>query len=444
VNDDALRVHDSVVGLLSNVDNPTPLVRLNRVVRFEHTEVYAKLEWYNPFGAIKDRVAANMIRDAEEQGVIGPNQRLVEPTSGNTGLGLAMLANTRGYALTATMSDQIPLEKRTMLRFFGANVVELQDDLCPAPWAPEGAIARAAEIAAAPEFHMLDQYSNEANPEAHYRTTGPEIWRQTKGTVTHFVASLGTCGTITGTGRYLKEQNPRVQVIGVHPGEGHDIPGVRSLRQLEQTRFFLPDEYDGLVEIDDRSAYELCLRLNQEESIIAGPSSGLAVAGVLAAVPDEPGNRVVVVFPDSVFKYASSMIRHFEGLGAASETRSGRDPLMASMIENARVNPALAIDTVSAHEVWKEQDALVIDVRNAAQFAAGHIAGAINIPLDELPNRADELPGDHDAPILAVCGRGNISLPAVLFLNSLGYENAKSISGGTTEWAAFGYATETG
>lgn len=444
MNDDARRVYDSVTGLLSSVDNPTPMVRLNRVVPFEHAEVYAKLEWYNPFGAVKDRVAANMIRDAEERGLIEPSQQFVEPTSGNTGLGLAMIANARGYSLTATMSDQIPIEKRTMLRFFGANVVELQDDLCPAPWAPEGAIARAMEIAASDGFHMLDQYRNEANPEAHYRTTGPEVWHQTQGTVTHFVASLGTCGTITGTGRYLKEQRADVQVIGIHPREGHDIPGVRSLQQLEQTRFFLPDEYDGLVEIDDRSAYELCLRLNQEESVVAGPSSGLALAGALAAIPDEPGNRVVVIFPDSVFKYASSMVRHFRGLGPSPEARNAHDPLLSTMIENARVNPDLAIDTIDAHEVWKEHDALVIDVRSRSLFAAGHIAGAVNIPLDELPGRADELPEDHDAPILAVCGRGNISLPAVLFLNSLGYANAKSISGGTTEWAAFGYATELG
>ena len=232
-----LRVYDSIIGLLPSEDNPTPLVRLNRVVSFEHTQVFVKLEWYNPFGAVKDRIAANMIRDGEERGLLGPGKKLVEPTSGNTGMGLAMIANAKGYALQTPLSTAIPLEKRTVLRFFGADVIELDDTLCPAPGAPEGAIARAVQTAETqPDFVMLNQYENEANPDAHYRTTGPEIWKQTRGKLTHFVAGLGTCGTITGTGKFLKEQRADVKVIGVHPEDGHDIPGVRSLRQLAQTK----------------------------------------------------------------------------------------------------------------------------------------------------------------------------------------------------------------
>jgi cysteine synthase len=279
VPDHRLRVYDSMEGLLSNADNPTPLVRLNRVVPFKHAKVYGKLEWYNPFGAVKDRVAANLIADAEERGLLEAGQKLVEPTSGNTGMGLAMISNAKGYSLTTPLSSAIPLEKRIMLRFFGADVIELEDTLCPAPGAPEGAIARAQELAERPDFHMLDQYRNEANPGAHYKTTGPEIWRQTEGKVTHFVAGLGTCGTITGTGRFLKEQNPDIKVLGVHPQEGHDIPGVRSYRQLGQTELFRPDEYNELVEISDDEAFGLCQRLNREESIIAGPSAAMALAG---------------------------------------------------------------------------------------------------------------------------------------------------------------------
>ena len=215
MNDHARRVYDSILGLLSSADNPTPLVRLNRVSPFRDTLVYAKLEWYNPFGAVKDRVASNLIADGEARRTVQTDQLLVEPTSGNTGMGLAMIANAKGYSLTTPLSTAIPLEKRTMLRFFGAEVLELEDTLCPAPGAPEGAIATAMEIAERPGFHMLNQYTNEANPEAHYKTTGPEIWRQTDGTITHFVAGLGTCGTITGTGRYLKGQSPAVEVLGV-------------------------------------------------------------------------------------------------------------------------------------------------------------------------------------------------------------------------------------
>ncbi len=443
MNNDSLRVYDSIVGLLPSVDNPTPLVRLNRVIPFEHTEVYAKLEWYNPFGAVKDRVAFNMVRDAEERGVIAPGLDLVEPTSGNTGLGLAMLANADGYSLTTTMSNQIPIEKRTMLRFFGADVVELDDDLCPAPWAPDGAIATAKEIAQQANFHMLDQYSNEANPDAHYRTTGPEIWRQTEGTITHFVAGLGTCGTISGVGRFLKEQDPSVQVLGVHPSEGHDIPGVRSIRQLEQTQFFNPDEYDGLAEIDNDEAFQLCLRLNREESITAGPSSGLALAGALELIADEPGNRVVVLFPDSAFKYASSLVKHLTGLGAGQSTSGARrDPLYVEMIENVRANPDLTVDVAAAHELWKNEGTLVIDVRTHDEYRAGHIQGAVNIPLAELPDRTAELPADRNTPVLTVCQRGNISLPGVLFLSTLGYRKARSITGGNSSWQDLGYAME--
>ena len=443
VSNHSLRVYESILGLLPNVENPTPLVRLNRVVPFEHTEVYAKLEWYNPFGAVKDRVAFNMVRDAEERAMIGADHDLVEPTSGNTGLGLAMIANARGYSLTTPVSNQIPQEKRTMLRFFGADVVELEDDLCPAPGAPEGAIAKAKEIAELPAFHMLNQYANEANPQAHYQTTGPEIWRQTEGTVTHVVAGLGTCGTINGVGRFLKEHNPDVQVLGVYPSEGHDIPGVRGMRQLQQTEFFNPDKYDGLVEVANDDAFELCLRLNRDESITAGPSSGLALAGALKLIADEPGNLAVVVFPDSVFKYASSVVKHLAGLGSAAVTsKNKQEDLLNEMIENVRANSDLTIDVDSAHELWQKKKPLVIDVRDRDDYNETHVRGAVNIPLHELSEHAPDLPLDRDTPVLTVCQRGNISLTGVLFLTSLGYRNARSITGGTNAWHESGFATE--
>lgn len=436
------RVYESILDLLPNVDNPTPLVKLNRVTPFRHTEVYVKLEWFNPFGSIKDRVAANMVRDGEIEGRIAEGQRLVEPTSGNTGLGLAMVSNANGYRLTTPMSNAIPEEKRSLLRFFGADVEELEDDLCPAPGAPEGAIARARHIASTPGYRMLDQYSNEANPEAHYRTTGPEIWRQTDGEVTHLVAGLGTCGTITGAGHFLREQDASVNLVGVHPGEGHDIPGVRSIRQLAQTRFFDPDFYDELVEIDNNTAYGMCTRLHREESIPAGPSAGLALAGAFQTVPDEPGNKVVVIFPDSSLKYASSMKRHIPGVaaGTAPVAKSRREALLDSMVENARVNPDLTIDVEGARGLI-EGGAFVLDVRSEEPFAKAHVPGAWNTPLLDLPERIWELPEDKDEPILAICQRGNLSLSAVLYLKSLGYRNAWSVTGGTNAWSEAGHQT---
>jgi cysteine synthase/rhodanese-related sulfurtransferase len=443
------RVYDSILELLSNADNPTPIVRLTRVVPHKHAKIYAKLEWYNPFGAVKDRVAANLIRDAEERGILGPGKSLVEATSGNTGLGLAMIGNQKGYALETPLSAAIPLEKRTVLRFFGANVIELDDSLCPAPGAPEGAIAKARETA---DTHadtiLLDQYTNEANPGGHFRTTGPEIWRQTEGKVTHFVAGLGTCGTITGTGRFLKQQNASVKVLGVYPEDGHDIPGVRSKRQLAQTSLYFPHEYDGEIEATDRESYELCLRLNRDESIIAGPSSGMALAGAIRMVPDEPGVIAVVIFPDNIFKYASSVCRHFPDLcpapvaSADPAAPSKNEQLLATMLENLK-NP---YDSVAVSAFAAELDAsprpLVVDVRPADQFATGHVPGAINIPQLDLQARASELPEDRDTPIVMVCAIGRTSKETTLYLKSLGYRHVRNLKGGITEWMRKGQKTE--
>lgn len=445
MNDHALRVYESIAGLLPGPDNPTPLVRLTRTVPFRHTRVYAKLEWYNPFGSVKDRIAAHLMADAEARGVIASGkQQLVEPTSGNTGLALAMLANAHGYAVKTPLSNRIPIEKRAVLRLFGAEVIELDDELCPAPGAPEGAIATAREIAQQPGFHMLDQYRNQANPEAHYKTTGPEIWKQTREQITHFIAGLGTCGTITGSGRFLKEKNPAIQVMGVHPAEGHDIPGVRSLVQLRQTELFSPTEYDRLFEVTNDEAYALCLRLLREESLIAGPSSGMALAGALAMVPDEPGHVAVVMFPDNIFKYASSMMRHFpevfpgvEAGGAPGSQRAARR--YDEMVTIARVSR----DTISLEEAraLMSQGAKVIDVRVPRSYASAHVPGAVNIPLRDLTLSPD-LPSNLDQPIVTVCDRGNISTDGMLALKAMGYSNVKNMGEGTEGWVRAGLPTE--
>lgn len=444
MNDHSLRIYESMLGLLSSADNPTPLVRLNRVTGMKHAEVYAKLEWYNPFGAVKDRVAAHLVRDAEARGVLGPVRQMVEASSGNTAMGLAMVANAAGYGVTTTCSNAIPLEKRSVLRFFGAEVRELDDSLCPAPGAPEGAIALAAEIGARPDWTNLDQYSNQANPGAHYLTTGPEIWRQTAGRVTHFVAGLGTCGTITGTGRFLKQQNPDVKVLGVSPAEGHDIPGVRSLRQLGQTQLYFPDEYDGQVEVDNKEAYALCLRLNQEESIIAGPSSGMALEGALRLIPDEPGVVAVVIFPDNVFKYATSIRRHCPQLFPrplpgedAPAGPSASDALMQSMLDNVRRSDSV-IDVGELEDLIDDEACLVLDVRSPPEFADERIEGSVNLPLDELDERAADRLDDRERTIVTVCNVGKISLTAVLLLKSKGYRDVRNLMGGLSSWVGEG------
>jgi cysteine synthase/rhodanese-related sulfurtransferase len=451
VADHTLRVYENMLAMLSSADNPTPLVQLNKVSPFKHTKVFVKLEWYNPFGAVKDRVAANLINDAESRGTVGQVKKLVEPTSGNTGMGLAMMANLKGYSLTTPLSNGIPQEKRTVLRFFGCDVIELDDSLCPAPGQPEGAMQMAADLGAKPDFHQLNQYVNPANPEAHFKTTGPEIWRQTGGKVTHFVAGLGTCGTITGTGRFLKQQDAAVKVMGVHPAEGHDIPGVRSLRQLKLTEFYLPREYDQQVEVDNEEAYSLCLRLNREEGIIAGPSSGMALAGAFKMVPDEPGNIVVVIFPDNIFKYATSVARHFPKMFPAAPADEATDggasseeaQLVRALLDNARRSP----DVIDMGEVMdlidSDERPLFVDVRTPAEFAEGHIEGAVNVPLDALGDKAAGLPKDKDAPIVTVCNVGRVSLTGMLILKSLGYHKVKNLMGGLNSWVSEGNPLET-
>ncbi|MDP9144643.1 MAG: rhodanese-like domain-containing protein [Actinomycetota bacterium] len=220
---------------------------------------------------------------------------------------------------------------------------------------------------------------------------------------------------------------------------------MRSIRQLKQTEFFLPDEYDGMIEIGNHEAYELTLRLNREESIPAGPSSGLALAGALGMIPDVPGTRVVVMFPDNAFKYASSMVKHIDGLtpGAMPRPKSRREELFDAIIEHTRHNPHLTIDIDSAHEQWQTGKPLIVDVRQPEEFAGGHIPGAVNIPLLDLPDNQELLPADLDTPVLTVCQRGNISLPGVLYLNSLGYRDAHSVTGGTNAWIEGGFAIET-
>lgn len=437
------RTYDSILELAANADNPTPIVRLNRVTGKKHAVVYGKLEWFNPFGAVKDRVAANLVRDAEEHGRLAPHTRLVEPTSGNTGMALAMIANAKGYSFTATVSNKVPLEKRDSLRMFGTNLIELEDDLCPAPGAPEGAIAKAAELGAEPGSFHLNQYKNPANPEAHYRTTGPEIWRQTGGKVTHFFASLGTCGTVTGTGRFLKEQRKDIKVFGVHPAAGHDIPGVRSIKQLEQTALFAPQEYDGLIEVQNEQAYEMCRRLNQEESIIAGPSSGMGLYGALQHIPDEPGVVAVVIFCDDVFKYASSMRKHLPQLFPKQPGGATLGGPLAGIVDIARSSPDVIDPAVAKALLERSPGTALVDVRSLDEYAKEHPKGAFNVPLPDVASGAPSvLPEDKNTPIVTVCKVGERSLTGMLLLKARGYKDVKSVRGGLDAWLAAGLPTE--
>ena len=315
------RVYNSVFELLPDVDNPTPLVRINRLNPSAQFALFAKLEWYNPFGSVKDRAAWAMLKDLETRGEVNATRGIVEPTSGNTGLSLAALAGARGYRMRAVVPNRVPMEKKLLLKIVGAELDVVSDELCPAPGLGDGSInlAKTHARAQSDRYAMPNQYENPANVEAHFRTTGPEIWRQTEGQITHLFVSLGTCGTVTGTGRFLRSQNPRIRIVAVQPSPGHDVPGLRNVEQLGVSKLFDPSLIDEILEIDYELAYTRALELCRQEGLLAGPSSGLILEGARQVIERDRVGLGVMIFPDNVFKYTTNLCKHVrelqEGLG---------------------------------------------------------------------------------------------------------------------------------
>jgi cysteine synthase len=324
--DHQARVYDSIFEMLPSEENPSPLVRLHRKNPREGSfELFAKLEWLNPFGSVKDRAAWALISDLEARGELKHGETretgrgIVEPTSGNTGISLAAMASARGYAMRAVVPQKVPLEKRVLLRIAGADVDVINDQMCPSPGMGEGAIGIARSYAKAQNerYVMPNQYENDLNVQAHIRTTGPEIWRQTGGRVTHVFVSLGTAGTASGLSKFLKAKNPKMRIIAVQPSEGHDVPGVRNRSELHVTKLFDERLIDEILEIEYELAYTRALELCRTEGLFAGPSSGLIYEGARRVLEreKEPKGVGVMIFCDSVFKYISSMVKHIPSLG---------------------------------------------------------------------------------------------------------------------------------
>ncbi|MHC4218496.1 MAG: PLP-dependent cysteine synthase family protein [Planctomycetota bacterium] len=316
------RVYDSIFEMLPSEENPSPMVRIGRMNPSEQFVLYAKLEWMNPFGSVKDRAAWQMLRDLEERGELGDGRGIVEPTSGNTGISLAAMALARGHHMRAVVPDRIPLEKKLLLKICGAELDVVSDALCPTPGAGgEGSInlARTHARAQRDRYVMPNQYENEQNVRAHELTTGPELWRQTEGRITHLFLSLGTCGTVTGAGRFLKGRNPDIKVIAVQPSEGHDVPGLRNVSELEVTKLFDPSLIDDILEIDYELAYSRAAELCRTEGLLAGPSSGLIFEGARRIIERDRAGFGVMIFPDNVFKYTSNMAKHLSWLAAGTE-----------------------------------------------------------------------------------------------------------------------------
>jgi [CysO sulfur-carrier protein]-thiocarboxylate-dependent cysteine synthase len=288
---------DDVLGLIGD----TPLVGIHQLSPNPDVRIFAKLEGNNPGGSSKDRIALKMIELAEREGVLRPGDMILEPSSGNTGIGLALVAKLRGYRLRIVMPDNVSVERRQLLEIFGAEVVS-----SPGAEGSNGAIRLAEELAAAdPSLVFLFQYGNPANPLAHYEGTGPEIWRDCP-EVDVFVAGLGTSGTLMGVGRFLKEQKPSVQVVAVEPPAGELVQGLRSLEDGFVPPIFDPDLLDRKFIVRPRESIEWLRRLLDDCGVFAGISSGAAVAGAVRMASRMDSGTIVTLLPDAGWKYLSS------------------------------------------------------------------------------------------------------------------------------------------
>ncbi|WP_265422426.1 cysteine synthase CysM [Aeromonas salmonicida] len=284
---------------LEDLIGNTPLLALRRINPWPDVTLLVKLEGNNPAGSVKDRPALNLIKSAEASGRLLPGARLIEATSGNTGIALAMVAAARGYRMRLIMPRTMSQERRDAMQAYGAELVLVDNGM-------EEARDLALAMEARGEGLVLDQFNNPANPDAHYQSTGPEIWRQSEGAVTHFVSAMGTTGTIMGVSRYLKEQNPAVQVIGLQPAEGSQIPGIRRWPAAYLPAIFEPQRVDRVLDVTQEEALVMMRRLAREEGICCGVSSGGAVAGALRVAAEIKQGVVVVIICDRGDRYLST------------------------------------------------------------------------------------------------------------------------------------------
>jgi len=287
-------------GILDLVGN-TPIVELKRIPVNKNVTIYAKLEGNNPGGSVKDRAAYGMIKHALDSGAIQPGIKLIEATSGNTGIALALIASLFGVEIELVMPEDATRERVLTMKAFGAKVI-----LTPRERAMEGAIDYANEQVAKGGYLMLNQFSNINNPGIHYQTTGPEIWRDTKGTVTHFVSAMGTTGTIMGVSQFLKEQNKSIQIVGCQPTEGSRIPGIRKWPEAYVPKILDKSRIDRIIELSDDDAQEMTKRLAKEEGIFCGMSSGGAVHAAVELAKELKEGIIVCIICDRGDRYLSS------------------------------------------------------------------------------------------------------------------------------------------
>ncbi|TKK64941.1 cysteine synthase CysM [Ilyomonas limi] len=281
----------------------TPMVKLKKLPENDKVTIYAKLEGNNPGGSVKDRAAYGMIKGAIDRGELKPGTKLIEATSGNTGIALAMIASMFDVPIEIVMPEDATRERVLTMQAFGAKVI-----LTPKEQSMEGAINYATDQLAKGGYLMLNQFANEDNPMMHYRTTGPEIWHDTDGTITHFVSSMGTTGTIMGASKFFKEKNPDIQIVGCQPTEGSHIPGIRKWSEAYLPKIFDRSRIDRIISVDEQDARRITKRLAKEEGIFAGMSSGGAVYASLELAKELDKGVIVCIICDRGDRYLSSDI----------------------------------------------------------------------------------------------------------------------------------------
>jgi cysteine synthase B len=288
--------------ILQTIGN-TPLVKINRLNPNKNVNIFAKIEGNNPTGSIKDRIALKMIEQAEAEGSLVKGKTIIEPTSGNTGIGLAMIGVVRGYDVEIVMSSAVSVERIKMIESFGAKVTITDANL-----GTDGAITKARELVKEnpQKYFMPDQFSNKYNKVAHYKTTGEEIWKQTNGRIDYFVSSIGTSGTIMGVGKALKENNPKIKIVCAHPVKGHYIQGLKNMEEAIVPSIYEPSEIDETIMVETEVAFEIARQIIKKEGIFVGMSSGAAMFAAIEVAKKIKSGVIVVIFPDRGEKYLTT------------------------------------------------------------------------------------------------------------------------------------------
>jgi len=291
-------MYKNILQLIGN----TPLVKINRLNPNKKVDLYAKLEFLNPGGSVKDRIALSMIEGAEKRKELTKDKIILEGTSGNTGIGLALVCAVKKYKLLLTMPESASLERRKILKAFGADIL-----LTPAKSGIDGAIEKAYEMARKnKKYWLADQFNNPENWKAHYYGTAEEIWRDTHGKITHFVAGMGTSGTLMGVSKRLKKYNPKIQIIGIEPFLGHKIQGLKNMKEAYKPGIYDKTRLDKKINVNDKNAYEMARKIATEEGVFVGMSSGAAMFGALEVIKSLKKGLVVVLFPDGGERYLST------------------------------------------------------------------------------------------------------------------------------------------